>query len=77
MAQWYRFGFRSKSSRVQAQRPPYSVLEQDTLIFPKYWIMPRKHWLRPKMTEILLTGTLNKKTNKRPKDSSLAKNLKI
>ena len=43
----------------------YSVLEQDTLRFPKYWSIPRKLWLCPK-TEKLLTGTLNKKTKTKP-----------
>ena len=45
-------------------RPPYSVVEQDTLRFPKYLQIPRKRWLRPKMTEKLLTEALNKKKPK-------------
>ena len=39
---------------------PYSVLQQDTLRFPKYLKIPRKQWLHHKMTEILLIRTLNK-----------------
>ena len=35
-----------------------------TLYFPKVLVIPRKRWLRPDMTEKLLTGTLNINTNK-------------
>ena len=35
-----------------------------TLYSPKVLVIPRKQWLRPDMTEKLLTGTLNlKQTN--------------
>ena len=45
------------------QQLQYIVLEQDTLTFQRYW----KRWLRPKMTEKLLTGTFN---NKKPTNVS-------
>ena len=32
-----------RGSRVRTPRPPYSVLEQDFLRFPKYWEIPRKN----------------------------------
>ena len=35
-----------------------------TLYSPKVLVIPRKCWLRPNMTEKLLTGTLNLNTNK-------------
>ena len=35
-----------------------------TLYSPKVLVMPRKRWLRPDMTEKLLTGNLNLNTNK-------------
>ena len=35
-----------------------------TLYSPKVLIIPRKQWLRPDMTETLLTGTLSLTTNK-------------
>ena len=35
-----------------------------TLYSPKVLVIPRKQWLRPDMTEKLLTGTLNLNTNK-------------
>ena len=36
-----------------------SVLEQDTFTSQKVLVIPRKRWVRPDMTEKLLTGTLN------------------
>ena len=41
------------------------VLEQDTFTSQKVLVIPRKHWLRPDMTEKLFTGTLNKKQNEK------------
>ena len=38
-----------------------------TLYFPKVLVIPRKRWLRPEMTEQLLTGTLNLNSNKQTK----------
>ena len=35
-----------------------------TLYSPKVLVIPRKRWLRPDMTEKLLTGTLSLNTNK-------------
>ena len=43
--------------------PPCCVLEQDTLLSESTGI-PREQWLRPGMTEKLLTWTLNLKKNK-------------
>ena len=31
---------------------------------PEYWLIPRKRWLCPDMTEKLLTGMLSLNTNK-------------
>ena len=36
-----------------------------TLYSQKVRVIPRKRWLRPDMTEILLTGTLNLNTNQK------------
>ena len=44
--------------------PPCCVLEQDTLLPESTGELPRKRWLRPDMTEKLLTGTLSLNTNK-------------
>ena len=30
---------------------------------PEYWVIPRKQWLSPYMTEKLLTGSFNLHTN--------------
>ena len=54
---------RSERLGVRNLSPPYCVIEQDTLL-PKGLVIPRKRWLRPDMTEKLLTGTLNLNTNK-------------
>ena len=35
-----------------------------TLYSPKVLVIPRKRWLRPDMTEYLLTGTLSLNTKK-------------
>ena len=35
-----------------------------TLYSPKVLVIPRKRWLRPYISERLLTGTLNLNTNK-------------
>ena len=51
-------------SRVRTPGPPCSVLEKDTLSSPKYWLIPRKQWLCPNMTEKLFTGTLNNNQTK-------------
>ena len=37
----------------------------------QYWLMRRKRWLRPNMTEKLLTGTLNLNTNFNAEKNSL------
>ena len=39
------------------------VLEQDIHNSREYWLKPMKRWLRPDMTEKLLTGTFNLSTN--------------
>ena len=39
-------------------------IEQDTLLPESTGKLPRKRWLRPNMTEKLLTGTLSLNTNK-------------
>ena len=44
--------------------PPCCVLEQDTLLPESTGKLPRKRWLRPDMTEKLLTVTLSLNTNK-------------
>ena len=36
---------------------PCCILEQDTFTSQKVLVIPRKQWLRPDMTEKLLTGT--------------------
>ena len=36
---------------------PCFILEQDTFTSLKVLVIPRKQWLRPDMTEKLLTGT--------------------
>ena len=36
---------------------PCCILEQNTFTSQKVLVIPRKRWLRPDMTEILLTGT--------------------
>ena len=38
-------------------RSPCFILEQDTFTSQKVLVIPRKRWLRPDMTEKLLTGT--------------------
>ena len=38
-------------------RSPCCILKQDTFTSQKVLVIPRKQWLRPKMTEKLLTGT--------------------
>ena len=38
-------------------RSPCCILEQDTFTSQKVLVIPRKRWLRPDMTETLLTGT--------------------
>ena len=38
-------------------RSPCCILEQDTFTSQKVLVIPRKGWLRPGMTEKLLTGT--------------------
>ena len=43
---------------------PCCVIEQDS---PKVLVIPRKRWVRPDITEIFLTGTLNLNTNKQTK----------
>ena len=37
-------------------RSPCCILEQDTFTAQKVLVIPRKRWLRPDMTEKLLTG---------------------
>ena len=44
--------------------PPFCVLEQKTLLPEKSLVISRKRWLRPDMTEKLLSGTLSLNTNK-------------
>ena len=46
---------------------PCCVLEQDTFLPESTGELPRKRWLRPDMTEKLLTGTLSLNTNKQTK----------
>ena len=44
---------------------PRRVLSLSKTIYsPKVLVIPRKRWLRPDMTEKLLTGTLSLNTNK-------------
>ena len=46
----------------------HAVSLSKTLYFPKVLVkFPRKRWLRPDMTEKLLTGTLSRNTNKQTK----------
>ena len=40
------------------------VFLSKTLFSPKVLVVPRKRWLRPNITEKLLTGTLSRNTNK-------------
>ena len=47
--------------------PPCCVLEQDTLLPESTGYLPRKRWLRPDMTEKLLTGTLSLNTTNQPR----------
>ena len=54
-AQWYSI----ERSGVLNLPPPCCVHES-----PKLLVIPRKRWLRPDMTEKLLTGTLSLNTNK-------------
>ena len=42
-------------------------LSKDTFTPRKVLVIPRKRWLRPDMTEKLLTGTLSINTNKQTK----------
>ena len=60
---------RQTPGREVGDRPsiglPCCVLEQDTFTSQKVLVIPRKRWLRPDMTEILFTGTLNKNETKR------------
>ena len=60
---------RSERSGVRYLPPPCFVLKQRHIYSPKVLLIPRKRWLRPYMTEKVLTGTLsinkNKQTNKR------------
>ena len=42
-------------SLIKTQLTPHS---------PEYWLIPKKQWLRPDMTEKLLNGMLNLSTNK-------------
>ena len=44
--------------------PQCCVHEQGTLLPESTGLLPRKQWLRPDMTEKLLTGTLSLNTNK-------------
>ena len=55
--------------RVSKPTSPCCVLEQDTFL-PKVLVIPRKRWLRPDMTEKLLTGTLNLNTNEQDHDTA-------
>ena len=36
---------------------PCFIIEQDTFTSQKVLVIPRKQWIRPDMTEKLLTGT--------------------
>ena len=63
-ARWLSVGLRSERSGVRNLPPPCCVLEQDTLFPESTGKLPRKRWLRPDMTEKLLTGTLSLNTNK-------------
>ena len=45
---------------------PIVSLEQDTLLPESTGLLPRKRWLRPNMTEKLLTGTLSLNTTNQP-----------
>ena len=62
VAQWWSVGLRSERSGVRNLPPPCCVLEQDTLLPESTGYLPRKRWLRPDMTEKLLTGTLSLNT---------------
>ena len=55
-------GARGPGSGVRDLPPPCCVLEQDTLLPESTGYLPRKRWLRPDMTEKLLTGTLSLNT---------------
>ena len=69
MGIWWPSGRASYSKSKGPWFDPYwghcVVLEQDTLPL-EYWLIPRKRWLCPDMTEKLLTRrlNLNTKTNK-------------
>ena len=49
------------------------VLEQDIFTPQKVLVIPSKRWLRPDMTEKVLTGTLSKKRNENEQEISLKK----
>ena len=57
----------SRSGSVVERRAPEREVQgslDHTLSSPKYWLIPRKRWLCPSMTEKKLTGALNKKQTK-------------
>ena len=54
---------RVSDSGVRDLLPLCCVLEQDTLLPESTGYLPRKRWLRPDMTEKLLTRTLSLNTN--------------
>ena len=47
----------------QEERRNHVVSLSKTHLLPTVLVKPRKHWLRPDMTEKLLAGTLNLNTN--------------
>ena len=53
------FNIDSLKERVRDLPRPCCVLEQDTFTPKKVLVIPRKWWLRPDMTEKLLTWTLS------------------
>ena len=58
VALWQSVELRSERSGVLSSlRSPCCILEQDTFTSQKVLVIPRKQWLRPDMTEKLLTGT--------------------
>ena len=65
VARWQSIGLRSERSGGGVETYFRRVVcLSKTLYSPKVLVIPWKRWLRPDMTEKLLTGTLNLNTNK-------------
>ena len=66
VAQWYSVGLRSEKSGLETYHRRVVSLSK-TLYSQKILVKLRKQWLRPVITEKLLTGTLSINTNKQTK----------